>query len=73
MFKINFAFLVHFLVLQVLEEDGVQEAAGRVGGVFMDELLRLRDEFPCVGDVRGKGLMLGVEMVADEVSTFGDL
>lgn len=33
----------------------------------MDGLLQLRDEFPCVGDVRGKGLMLGVEMVADEV------
>lgn len=33
----------------------------------MKELSKLRDEFEIVGDVRGKGLMIGVEMVTDKV------
>lgn len=31
------------------------------------ELAKLRDTFEIVGDVRGKGLMIGVEMVTDKV------
>lgn len=33
----------------------------------MKELSKLRDEFEIVGDVRGKALMIGVEMVTDKV------
>ena len=54
-------------LLQVIEEDGTQEASKRVGGFFMNELMKLREEFECVGDVRGKGLMLGAELVKDKV------
>lgn len=39
-----------------------------VGTYFLQELAKLRDQFPCVGDVRGKGLMIGVEMVQDPVT-----
>ena len=35
------------------------------------KLAKLRDEFEIVGDVRGKGLMIGIEMVKDKVG--GDL
>ena len=35
---------------------------------FLNELAALRDEFEIVGDVRGKGLMIGVELVEDKVS-----
>lgn len=34
------------------------------------ELAKLREKFEIVGDVRGKGLMIGIEMVTDKV---GDL
>ena len=53
--------------LKVIEEDGTQEASGRVGGLFMNELMKMREEFECVGDVRGKGLMIGAELVKDKV------
>ena len=51
----------------MIEEDGIQELAGRVGGLLLEELMVLRDEFECVGDVRGKGLMVGVELVVEKV------
>ena len=39
-----------------------------VGTYFLQELAKLRDEVEMIGDVRGKGLMIGVEMVTDKVS-----
>jgi 4-aminobutyrate aminotransferase-like enzyme len=38
------------------------------GAVLMDRLQGLRASFPCVGDVRGVGLMLGVELVEPDGS-----
>ncbi len=38
-----------------------------MGTYFLNELAKLRDEFEIVGDVRGKGLMIGVELVEDKV------
>ena len=52
---------------QVIEEDKLQENSKKVGEVFLRELLKLRDEFEIVGDVRGKGLMLGVEFIKNKV------
>ena len=41
--------------------------AARVGAHFLRRLEGLRAEFPCIGDLRGKGLMIGMELVeADE-------
>lgn len=37
-----------------------------VGTYLIEELAKLRDEFECVGDVRGKGLMIGVELVKNK-------
>ncbi len=38
-----------------------------MGEVFLSEMKSLRDDFEVVGDVRGKGLMLGMEMVESKV------
>ncbi|MCC6545631.1 aspartate aminotransferase family protein [Candidatus Sumerlaeota bacterium] len=52
-------------VLEVIEEDKLQENAKVVGAHFLKELNRLKDKHQLIGDVRGKGLMLGVELVKD--------
>ena len=38
-----------------------------VGTYFLQELGKLRDDLEIIGDVRGKGLMIGVELVKDKV------
>lgn len=53
---------------QAIEEDGLQKNSEDVGTYMLLELAKLRDKFEIVGDVRGKGLMIGVEMVTDKVS-----
>ena len=54
-------------VLDVIEEDKCQEISQDVGTYFMMELAKMRDEYDIIGDVRGKGLMIGIEMVTDKV------
>ncbi|MBV9343779.1 MAG: acetyl ornithine aminotransferase family protein [Gammaproteobacteria bacterium] len=48
-----------------------QEYAGnaaRVGAYFMERLRELQREFECIGEVRGRGLMIGAELVVDRAS-----
>ena len=52
-------------VLEVIEEDGLQENARVVGGRFLAGLEALKERHAIIGDVRGMGLMIGVELVSD--------
>lgn len=56
-----------YTTVQAIEEDGLQENSRRVGNVLLEGMLSLREEFEVVGDVRGKGLMLGMELVKNKV------
>ena len=48
--------------LQVMEEDGLVENSARVGEHFKAGLARLAEEFPSVTNVRGKGLLLAMDL-----------
>jgi 2,2-dialkylglycine decarboxylase (pyruvate) len=55
-------------VLDVIERDGLVERAAVLGGQLTERLAGLRDRFEVVGDVRGRGLMQGIELVEDKAS-----
>jgi 4-aminobutyrate aminotransferase len=42
--------------------------AAKVGAYFMERLRELQSRHSVIGDVRGKGLMLGMELVSDRTS-----
>ncbi len=50
-------------VLDVIEEEGLQQNAKNVGDYYMDLFRELAKEHPSIGDVRGSGLFIGVEIV----------
>lgn len=55
-------------VLDVVEEERLQARALRVGGHLLGGLHALSQRHPLIGDVRGSGLFLGVELVCDRAS-----
>ena len=52
-------------VLEVIEEEKLQENALKIGNRILTGLNQLKQKHNVIGDVRGKGLMLGIELVKD--------
>ncbi len=52
-------------VLEEIEEQELIDNAARMGDVLKDRLTGLMERYPFIGDVRGKGLLLAFELVAD--------
>ncbi len=51
--------------IHVMSRENIPERAARLGNKLRQGLLALQDKHPMVGDVRGMGLMQGVELVED--------
>jgi alanine-glyoxylate transaminase / (R)-3-amino-2-methylpropionate-pyruvate transaminase len=55
-------------VLQVIEREKLQENALQIGNLLLAGFDRLAKKHNLIGEVRGKGLMLGIELVKDRVT-----
>ncbi|MFZ1806147.1 MAG: aminotransferase class III-fold pyridoxal phosphate-dependent enzyme [Cyclobacteriaceae bacterium] len=52
-------------VLNVIKDKGLQQNAKEMGNYLKEELTHLKNSYPIIGDVRGLGLFLGIELVKD--------
>ena len=48
-----------------LVEAGLMSNAGATGGYLIERMKDVAAEFPRLGDVRGRGMMIGLEFIAD--------
>lgn len=55
-------------VLDVIKSENLLENAQKQGKLIKDRLNEMKGEHPMIGDVRGKGLMVGVELVKDKTT-----
>src|ERR1700744_4252910 len=55
-------------VLEVIEQENLQANALKIGNHIMTGLEKLKARHNIIGDVRGKGLMLGIELVKDRTT-----
>ena len=55
-------------VLEVIEKEKLQENALRIGNYLLSGLEKLKQKHALIGDVRGKGLLLGIELVKDRAT-----
>ena len=55
-------------VQQVIEHDGLLQRVDQLGIALRQALAARFDEHPYIGDIRGRGLFLGLEFVADRAS-----
>ena len=53
-------------VLQVIEDEGLQENAEKVGNYLIQELIKLQTKYKFIGQVRGQGLFVGIELIHDD-------
>lgn len=54
-------------VMDVIEKENLQKRALAVGNYLLQELKKLQKRHPIIGDVRGVGLFVGIELVKDRV------
>jgi len=54
--------------LDILHDEKICEQARDKGVVFREELLKLQEKYPIIGDIRQEGLLIGIELVKDPVT-----
>ncbi|KAI1778507.1 pyridoxal phosphate-dependent transferase [Hypoxylon cercidicola] len=59
-------------VLEIVVRDNLVENSRAMGKLLHEGLARLQSRYACIGDVRGRGLMAGVEIVADRTTKAHD-
>ncbi|MBI1806827.1 MAG: aspartate aminotransferase family protein [Ignavibacteria bacterium] len=52
-----------YVTVKTIIDEGLVENSANVGAFMLNKLMAFKDKFPFVGDVRGRGLLIGVELV----------
>lgn len=58
--------------IKIIEEERLVQNAAQLGAYALDRLDGLKDRFEVIGDVRGRGFLMGVELVKDQQSKAPD-
>ena len=53
-------------VIPLYQEDNLIENSAKMGKYLLEKALELKDKHPCIGDVRGLGLFVGLELVKNK-------
>jgi 4-aminobutyrate aminotransferase-like enzyme len=54
--------------IQVIEEEGILQHALELGTFFSRRMEKMKEQHPIIGDVRGKGCLMGIELVKDRAT-----
>jgi 4-aminobutyrate aminotransferase len=54
--------------IEIIEDEGLVENAALVGRIALERLKEMKAHTPAIGDVRGRGVVLGVELVRDRAT-----
>ncbi|MCV5434585.1 aminotransferase class III-fold pyridoxal phosphate-dependent enzyme, partial [Escherichia coli] len=52
--------------LEIMENENLIERSAQMGSLLLEQLKEEIGEHPLVGDIRGKGLLVGIELVNDK-------
>src|SRR3712207_4508107 len=58
--------------IEIIEDEGLVENAARVGAAALERLHDMKRRRPAIGDVRGRGLLIGIELVKDRATKAPD-
>ena len=54
--------------IEAIEEEGLLDHALELGAFFEKRMAAMKEAHPIIGDVRGKGCLLGIELVKDRTT-----
>ncbi|MEA3003451.1 MAG: dTDP-4-amino-4,6-dideoxy-D-glucose transaminase [Sphingomonadales bacterium] len=54
--------------VEAIIDEALVANAARIGAIMLDRLRAMQERHRCIGDVRGRGLLIGVELVADRAT-----
>jgi 4-aminobutyrate aminotransferase-like enzyme len=57
-----------YVTVKTIIEDGLVENSAKVGAFMLNKLMTFKEKFPFVGEVRGRGLLIGVELVKNKTT-----
>ena len=54
--------------IEVIEEENLLERSTYLGSLALGRMRKMKDQHPMIGDVRARGCLMGIELVADRMT-----